>query len=108
MKKKNTKKYTYVVDITEIEVLDEIDVAFALAKQNAGLPISDSELMDIVMFAVRNNITVKMLEFVPTLKELFNDIPNILKTAYTPWYKRVWNTITFPVRKIWNMIKRKK
>lgn len=108
MKKKNTKKYAYVVDITEIEVLDDIDVVFALAKQDAGLPITDDELMDIVIFAVNKNIAVKMLEFVPTLKEIFKDLPNIVKAATTPWYKKAWNTITYPVRKIWNLIKRKK
>lgn len=106
--KKNTKKYIYVVDITEIETLGDIDVVFALAKQNAGLHITDEELMDIVMYAVENNVAIKMLEFVPVLKEIFNDIPKIAKTIHTPWYKKVWNTITYPARKIWNMIKHKK
>lgn len=108
MKKKNNKKYAYVVDLTEIEVLDDIDVVFALAKQDAGLPITDDELMDIVYFAVSKNFAIKMLECIPCIEKFLNDLPAIVKAAHTPWYKKVWNAITYPARKIWNLIKRKK
>lgn len=83
--RKSTKeiKPSYIVNVDDIETLGEIDAAFALAKQDAGLAITDKELMDIVRFILDEfgpKVTVIGLgEIIPKKK---------------PWYKRFWNWIT--------------
>ena len=50
--KKTNKKYSYIVDLTNVKTLLDIDVAYGIAKHNAGLPISDQELEAIVLDAI--------------------------------------------------------
>jgi hypothetical protein len=77
--KKSTKKTfkpTYTVDITNCEDPFDVLVQFGLAKQNAGLPITDDELNAIIddnaILVVIHDITIKRED-----KKL-------------PWYKRLW------------------
>ena len=83
MVKKNTKKVnvpSYTVDLDEIETLEDIPVAWGLAKQRAGLPITDEELTAIckrVCDEFGTKITI--LECKCEQKQ--------------PWYKRLWNWI---------------
>lgn len=107
MKKKTNKKYAYVVNLNEIETLNDIDVVFALAKQDAGLPITDGELMDIVTFAVSKSFAIKVLECIPCIERALNNLPKVIETYKQPWYKKIWNVITSPVRKTWSWIKNK-
>lgn len=46
---KKTKNPSYIVDLTKVTHLEDIDVAFGLAKHNAGLAISDEELAAIIL-----------------------------------------------------------
>lgn len=80
--KKISKKYkpTYTVDYDSIETLDDIRLAFALGKHNAGLPLTDEELTDIVewsMDRVKPTICIVKCECNAAKKKL-------------PWYKRFW------------------
>lgn len=88
MKKINTKKYSYIVDYDKIEVMNDIDAVWALAKQEAGLPLTNSELGSIVLHsyeAFGPKVTVQVYSCRCTKK--------------TPWYKRVWNFLTKPFKK---------
>lgn len=77
-------KIKYTVDLNEIKYLEDIDVCFALAKHNAGLALSDRELMDIIDYAIdKNAIDVTVLNIVECTCE----------KKRKPWYKRLWNWI---------------
>ena len=79
--KKNAKKvkYDYTVNVSDIRGLEDIDCVFALAKQNAGLPITDEELVAIVT-RVCEECTPK-ITFVCCEREK------------KPWYKRFWSKV---------------
>ena len=50
---KNVKKsYAYVVDITNCTTAEDVALAFALAKHNADLPLSDNNLTAIVNYSI--------------------------------------------------------
>ena len=83
MKTKSTKKTVkpdYTVDLTDIEYLDEIEVAFALAKHNSKLPMTDEELLSIVTY-VTNHAPLRIY--------CLNCLE--CKPKKQPWYKKVWN-----------------
>lgn len=81
MKIKKTTKPVYKVDITNVDTLSEMKAAFALAKHNAKLPLSNDELISIITYVI-------------------DEIPKtyICSVSYEvtrkPWYKRFWNWIT--------------
>ena len=80
-KKISNKKYSYIVNLNDIQYLDDIRPVFALAKQDAGLPLTDDELMSIVEYfyeAVGPKVTCMICEE---------------KKEKKPWYKRFWNWI---------------
>lgn len=106
MKKTTKKVYLYTVDLKDIKTLEDIDVVFALSKQDAKLPISDEELMDIVEYAVNHSFAVKLADaFNKSMSFIDKCLPIIQERK--PWYKRILNAITSPVRKVWNWIKNK-
>ena len=81
--KKISKKYkpTYTVEYDEIQTLDDIRMVFALGKQDAGLPLADEELTDIIEWFVeraRPKMYIINCECQERKKKL-------------PWYKRFWN-----------------
>lgn len=83
---KNTKKKftpAYTVDITNCTDAFDVLVAFGLAKQSAGLAITDDELQAIVD------------EFGSTT--IINECPVTVHVCeckkHIPWYKRLWNRI---------------
>lgn len=83
MRKIKEIKPSYIVDMDQIESLDEIAVAFALAKQEAKLPLDDEDVIAIAEFAAsiaRPDVRIYNVECVckPRL----------------PWYKRFWNWLT--------------
>lgn len=83
-----TKKYSYIVNCDDIEVLADIEPVWALAKHGAGLPITDDELTAIIVRAYELNgpkMTVQICQ--------------CTRKKATPWYKRVWNFLTKPFKK---------
>ena len=79
MKKTKEFKPSYIVNLDEIKHLDDIECVFALAKHNAGLALTDDELISIVEWvasAVRPKIYICDLR---------------CKCEKKPWYKRFWN-----------------
>ena len=88
MKKISKKKYSYVVDLRDIEVLSDIAPAWAFAKHEAKMALTDEELADICAYVYR--------EFGPKVT-LINVCECPCKKA--PWYKRLWRWITKPFRK---------
>ena len=81
MKKITKINPSYTVDIDQIEYLDDIEPTFALGKHNAGLALTDEELMTLVDFLANNR---KIMVFVYSCR------PEVKKD---PWYKRLWNWI---------------
>lgn len=75
-------KPTYVVNIDDIERLRDIDVVFALAKQNAGMSLSNLELTAIIDYVV--NDTIDRIQ----PKIFFLCECDCEKKQ--PWYKRFW------------------
>lgn len=82
-KTKKEFKPSYIVNLDEIEHLDDIALVFALAKHNAGLPLTDQDLWDIidhVAYNVRPHICI--CNCICTMKKKL------------PWYKRFWRWLT--------------
>ena len=77
--KKTTKKFkpTYLVELDNIKVLDDIDFEWAMAKHEAHLALTDDELVAIVERA-------RMKVFV-----VFGQC-NVTPKKKAPWYKRFW------------------
>lgn len=75
---------SYIVNMDDIESLDDIDLAFALAKHNAKLPLDDSELKTIVDHAVEIAA--------PKVVYIF-DCTEPTSEKKDPWYKRMWKKI---------------
>lgn len=84
--KKISKTYrpSYIVDIRDIEHLDDIAITFTLAKHNAGLPLNDEDIMNIVDHVV-SNIQPEVCIY---------NIECCECEVRKPWYKRFWNWLT--------------
>lgn len=82
-----SKEPVYFVHIDEIEDLNDIDVAFGLAKQEAGLPISDEEFDAITSFIVKEVYA----SFAPMTVTVVDCSNCGIKVKKQPWYKRFWN-----------------
>jgi hypothetical protein len=87
MVKKNTKKvkYDYIVNVSDIECLEDIDCVFALAKHNAGLALTDDELEAIVIRACE--------KCAPKFIIMHCDCK--CENKKLPWYKRFWNKLKY-------------
>ena len=85
MNRKNTKiKPSYIVDIDNITCLEDIPSAYAIAKQEAGMPLTDDELIAIckrVYDELGPKITIV-------------DVTECTCCKKKPWYKRFWNWLT--------------
>lgn len=98
--KKITKKAVkpaYIVDITKCKTVDDVKLAFAKTKFNAGVPLSGDNLMAIVFEGIE--LYQEMLN-----KELSNNLDIICEFLATeqpklPWYKRAWNWLKKPFTK---------
>lgn len=51
VKKSTSKKPEYFVNLTDVKTPDDVYVEFALAKQKAGKPLTDSDLETIIGYA---------------------------------------------------------
>ena len=81
-KTKAVKKPTFVVDISNANTVNDTVLAFAYAKQDAGLPITNDELVAIVIDAID---TFKD-DIVPTCTVVVEKAKEVKKKL--PWYKR--------------------
>lgn len=89
MKKTNKKqKYSYVVDLRDIETLSDIAPIWAFAKHEAGLALTNEELADICSYVYN--------EFGPKVTVIC-ECGCCRKKA--PWYKRFWRWLTKPFKK---------
>lgn len=82
------KKYSYIVDLRDIERLEDIAPTWAFAKQKAGLALTDDELAEICAYVYDTfgpKITVVNMCNCPCKK--------------LPWYKRFWRWLTKPFKK---------
>lgn len=90
MNKKNTTKKSikfkpaYTVNIANCEDATEVALEFALAKQNAGLHLTNENLEAIV-----NRAIDVALESEPTV--IFVNECECNCSKKKPWYKRFWN-----------------
>ena len=84
---KNTKP-AYLVYVNDIETLSDINVAFGIAKQEAGLPISADEFDAITDFIVKTTVASLLPQ------TIFMQCINCeTKVKKQPWYKRAWKKI---------------
>lgn len=82
---KKTKKYSYIVDLVDIETPADLLSRFADAKQKAGLPISDSEF---------NGLIERVTELAsPTFCICECCVCTKAASKKKPWYKRLWNKL---------------
>lgn len=82
---KKTKKYSYIVDLVDIETPADLLSRFADAKQKAGLPISDSEF---------NGLIERVTELAsPTFCICECCVCDRAVSKKKPWYKRLWNKL---------------
>lgn len=114
--KKDTKKVTkktvkefkpaFVVDLTNAESMTDVYVAFGLAKQEAGLPISDTEFDAII----DKTVEISVRELTKMSKEAFSKATHIVnitgdeklvfdadggfKVKKPNVFKRFWNWLT--------------
>lgn len=110
--KKDTKKVTktskkkvepkFIVDLTEIKDPKDVYVRFALAKQGAGLPITDQEFKAVInkviditekVLAEEFALTATRIELQPGEKVVFGDNGKV-KIKKPNIFKRFWNWIT--------------
>lgn len=108
--KKTTKKPLFVADLTNAETMNDVYYQFAVAKVDAGVPISKEECI-----AVRTegfNTAVKYLSDIVSenkfeeictvegedAEKILKEIDKILHKKQ-PWYKRLWKWATKPFRK---------
>ena len=108
--KKNTKKYTFVVDLTEAETAADMYDAFIEAKIQAGLPITEVEMIrakahiaSLMIDAIDDVVTsvdanVQKIEDDKLVKDLVKLIDKHLNKK-DPWYKRFWNWLKKPFTK---------
>jgi len=99
-------KPKFVVDLTKIKEPSDIYVAFAMAKQSAGLPISDTEMKAVIdktvelsmncMFACSRSIFNEMAKTVEINgdEKLVFDSKGQFKVKKPNIFKRFWNWIT--------------
>ena len=82
---KKTKKYSYIVDLVDVETPADLLSRFADAKQKAGLPISDSEFNGLIERVTElASPTFCICECCVCTKEA---------SKKKPWYKRLWNKL---------------
>ena len=82
---KKTKKYSYIVDLVDIETPADLLSRSADAKQKAGLPISDSEF---------NGLIERVTELAsPTFCICECCVCDRAVSKKKPWYKRLWNKL---------------
>ncbi len=82
---KKTKKYSYIVDLVDVETPADLLSRFADAKQKAGLPISDSEF---------NGLIERVTELAsPTFCICECCVCTKAAPKKKPWYKRLWNKL---------------
>lgn len=99
-------KPKFVVDLTKVKEPSDICIAFAMAKQGAGLPISDTEMravidktvelsMDCMLACSRSvfNEVAKTVEINGDEKLVF-DSKGQFKVKKPNIFKRFWNWIT--------------
>lgn len=109
MKKNNIK---FVVNLTDIETCDDIQLEFIKGKALAGVAITEDEFKFIVQYGAQlafDTIDACIEAFLQSDKytkiedddlaqELLKLIENSLKPK-KPWYKRLWAWITKPFKK---------
>lgn len=109
-KTKKAIKPKFIVDMTATETPADVADAFILAKINAGIPISTTELIctkfntiDRIMEELRE-LTSEFAEHVNVVEDdkLVKDIINLVNAKLNkkqPWYKRFWNWLKKPFTK---------
>lgn len=108
---KNTNKTTntaLIVDLTTVKSPADVTDAFILAKVNAGIPITNTELVTFKLNTVDRIIdyinyltsefdsNVTYIEDDELAKTLLNEINKALNKKKAPWYKRFWNWVKKP------------
>lgn len=104
--KKTTIKPDFIVNLTNVESVEDINLAFIEGKIKAAKPISWNEYMMLIdiITDVAANVANDMFDAftgfkktnpIEISKKEFDEIVNIINhTQKKPWYKRFWNWLT--------------
>ena len=99
MNKKNTKKVkpAFIVDLTNVEDSAEAMLAFANARFEAKVPLTQRDYDIIVAVATREALyaSVEIMEILSIIDMMAcHEVCNmIFCKKKLPWYKRLWNWI---------------
>ena len=109
MKKDNIK---FVVNLTDVETCDDIQLEFIKGKAIAGVAITEDEFKFIVQYGAQlafDTIDACLEAFLKSDKytkieddKLAQDILKLIEKSVKPkkpWYKRFWGWITKPFKK---------
>jgi len=109
MKKDNIK---FVVNLTDVETCDDIQLEFIKGKAIAGIAITEDEFKFIVQYGAQlafDTIDACLEAFLKSDKytkieddKLAQDILKLIEKSVKPkkpWYKRFWGWLTKPFRK---------
>lgn len=79
---KKNKKYSYIVDLIDVDTPADLMARFADAKQRAGLPIRDDEF---------NGLIMRIMEI--SSPKIYVCGCMTCECKKLPWYKRLWNKL---------------
>lgn len=109
MKKDNIK---FVVNLTNVETCDDIQLEFIKGKALAGVAITEDEFKFIVQYGAQlafDTIDACLEAFIKSDKytkieddKLAQDILKLIEKSVNPkkpWYKRFWSWVTRPFKK---------
>lgn len=109
MKKSNIK---FVVNLTDVETCDDIQLEFIKGKALAGVAITEDEFKFIVQYGAQlafDTIDACLEAFLKSDKytkieddKLAHDILKLIEKSVKPkkpWYKRFWGWLTKPFKK---------
>lgn len=94
-KTKKAAKPEYIVNLVDVKSGTEVYARFAEAKHNAGLPLTDEEMISIIDMAIED-FTNHLIDEGLICEENGALYPAevVVCIKKEPWYKRLWNKIT--------------
>jgi len=91
-------KPVFIVDLTEAETSADAMTAFAIARFEAGVPLTKEDMMIISKSMFNMGVNITSCVVCSEMCELCNQIEKKIaekKAKKLPWYKRLWNRIKY-------------
>ena len=90
-----TIKPLYTVDLTDVETIDEVGYAFAMAKFNAKQPLNEKDL-EVIVWNAKVDAAIEMASLAATILStmVLPSCVNCTCQKKPNVFKRIWNWIT--------------